>query len=116
MDRQGHQLGDRRRRYLADAARRERADRPIARPYRRARQELRIKTMTFKVALVGMDGKSVPDWVYAELKQAKIDFVFKQCKSRKDLAETGGDADVIWVFGDHESVYKENLDVLAQCG
>src|SRR5215471_9013104 len=72
--------------------------------------------MTFKVALVGMDGKAVPDWVYSELKQASIDFVFKQCKSRKDLAETGGDADVIWVFGDHESVYKENLDVLKQCG
>jgi D-3-phosphoglycerate dehydrogenase / 2-oxoglutarate reductase len=72
--------------------------------------------MTFKVALVGMDGKAVPDWVYAELKQASIDFVFKQCKSRQDLAETGGDADVIWVFGDHESVYKENLDVLKRCG
>jgi D-3-phosphoglycerate dehydrogenase len=72
--------------------------------------------MTFKVALVGMDGKSVPDWVYAELRQADIDFVFKQCKSRQELAEVGADADVIWVFGSHESVYKENLDVLKQCG
>ena len=72
--------------------------------------------MTFKVALVGMDAKALPDWVDAELKQAGIDFVFKQCKSREHLAETGGDADVIWVFGDHESVYKENLDVLTRCG
>jgi D-3-phosphoglycerate dehydrogenase len=72
--------------------------------------------MAFKVALVGMDGKAVPDWVYAELRQAGIDFVLKQCKSRDDLAATGGDADVIWVFGDHESVYKENLDVLKRCG
>ena len=72
--------------------------------------------MTFKVALVGMDAKAVPDWVSAELKQASIDFVFKQCKSREHLAATGGDADVIWVFGDHESVYKENLDVLTRCG
>src|SRR5215470_19892267 len=72
--------------------------------------------MTFKVALVGMDGKTVPEWVYAELNQASIDFVFKQCKSREDLADVGGDADVIWVFGNHESVYKENLDVLKRCG
>ena len=72
--------------------------------------------MTFKVALVGMDAKAVPDWVSTELKQASIDFVFKQCKSREHLVATGGDADVIWVFGDHESVYKENLDVLKRCG
>src|SRR5262245_14631055 len=72
--------------------------------------------MAFKVALVGMDGKSVPDWVYADLGKAKIDFAFKQCKTREELAATGGDADVVWVFGSHESVYKENLDVLKKCG
>ena len=72
--------------------------------------------MAFKVALVGMDGSAVPDWVYAELGRTGIDFVFKQCKSRQELAETGGDADVIWVFGNHESVYAENLDVLKKCG
>jgi D-3-phosphoglycerate dehydrogenase / 2-oxoglutarate reductase len=72
--------------------------------------------MTFKVALVGMDGKAVPDWVYAEMQRAKIDFAFKQCKTREELAAVGGDADVIWVFGNHESVYKENLDVLKRCG
>ena len=72
--------------------------------------------MAFKVSLVGIDGDHVPEWVYAELKKAKIDFVFKPCKSRAELAEVGGDADVIWVFGNHESVYKENLDVLKKCG
>jgi D-3-phosphoglycerate dehydrogenase / 2-oxoglutarate reductase len=72
--------------------------------------------MTFKVALVGMDGKAVPDWVYTDLQQAEIDFAFKQCKTREELAAVGGDADVIWVFGSHESVYKENLDVLKRCG
>src|ERR1700688_1682725 len=72
--------------------------------------------MTFKVALVGMDGKAVTDWVYAEMQRAKIDFAFKQCKTREELAAVGGDADVIWVFGNHESVYKENLDVLKRCG
>src|SRR5258706_6351869 len=72
--------------------------------------------MPFKVALVGMDADAVPDWVYAELKQAGIDFAFKQCKSREELAEIGGDADVIWVFGGHKSVNAENLDVLKRCG
>ena len=72
--------------------------------------------MTFKVALVGMDGNGVPDWVYSDLKQAGIDFAFKLCKTREELAEVGSDADVIWVFGNHESVYKENLDVLKRCG
>ena len=72
--------------------------------------------MAFKVALVGMDGDTVPDWVYAELQKAKIDFAFKLCKTRAELAEVGGNADVIWVFGNHESVYKENLDVLKKCG
>jgi D-3-phosphoglycerate dehydrogenase len=72
--------------------------------------------MAFKIALVGIDGDRVPEWVYAELHKAGVDFVFKPCKSRTELAEVGGDADVIWVFGNHESVYKENLDVLKQCG
>ncbi len=72
--------------------------------------------MAFKVALVGMDGKGVPDWVYADLEKAGIDFAFRQCKTRQELAEVGGDADVIWVFGSHESVYSENLDVLKRCG
>jgi hypothetical protein len=71
--------------------------------------------MTFKVALVGMDGNGVPE-VYSDLQQAKIDFALKLCKTREELAEVGSDADVIWVFGNHESVYKENLDVLKRCG
>jgi D-3-phosphoglycerate dehydrogenase / 2-oxoglutarate reductase len=72
--------------------------------------------MAFKVALVGMDGKALPDWVYADLEQAGIDFVFRHCKTREELAQVGGEADVIWVFGNHESVYRENLDVLKRCG
>ena len=72
--------------------------------------------MQFKVALVGMDADSVPEWVVAALKQAGIAFVFRQCRTREELAEVGGDADVIWVFGSHQSVYAENLDVLKRCG
>ena len=36
--------------------------------------------------------------VYAELAKANIDFAFKLCKTREELAAVGGDADVIWVF------------------
>ncbi len=74
--------------------------------------------MAFKVALVGMDMASagVPDWVYSDLEKADIDFAVKMCKTRDELAEVAGDADVIWVFGSHEIVYAENLDVLKRCG
>ena len=73
--------------------------------------------MSFKVALVGMTaGEEVPDWVRADLEEAGIDFAVKHCKTRDELAEVGSDADIIWVLGDHESVYKENLDVLKHCG
>jgi phosphoglycerate dehydrogenase-like enzyme len=116
MDRQRHQLGHRRRRHVVDAARRRPSDQPIACPYSRPRHELRTRNHDLQSRPGGHGRQDVPDWVYAELKQASIDFVFKQCKSRQDLAETGGDANVIWVFGDHESVYKENLDVLKRSG
>src|SRR5258706_14024257 len=74
--------------------------------------------MAFKVALVGMDMASagVPEWVYSDLEKADIDFAVKMCKTRDELAEVAGDADVIWVFGSHEIVYAENLDVLKRCG
>ena len=70
----------------------------------------------FKVALVGLNGQAVPDWVTERFVREGIQFAAKQCKSRQDLAETAGDADVVWVLGDHECVYAENLDVIPRCG
>jgi len=71
----------------------------------------------FKVALVGGVGNDgVPDWVRDAIANEGITFVDRNCKSREELAELGGDADVIWVFGDHECLYAENLDVIPRCG
>lgn len=70
----------------------------------------------FKVALVGLDSQVVPDWVPARLQEHGIDFVARECRSRDELAQTAGDADVVWVFGTHYCVYAENLDVIPRCG
>jgi D-3-phosphoglycerate dehydrogenase / 2-oxoglutarate reductase len=71
---------------------------------------------TFKVALVGLDGQEPPDWVGERFVQEKITFVYKECTSREELADTAGDADIVWVFGSHQCVYAENLDVIPRCG
>ena len=71
----------------------------------------------FKVALVGgLQDDGVPGWVSERLAQAGIAFVAHNCKSRAELAELAGDADVVWSFGDHECLYAENLDVIPHCG
>ncbi len=71
----------------------------------------------FKVALVGgLRGQDVPEWVSERLRAENIDFAARECMSRQELAEIAGDADVVWVYGDHQTVYAENLDVLARCG
>ncbi|HZQ10763.1 MAG TPA: NAD(P)-dependent oxidoreductase, partial [Anaerolineae bacterium] len=70
----------------------------------------------FKVALIGLDGQSVPTWVSDTFDKEGIAFVAQQCTSREMLAEVAGDADVVWVFGSHQSLYAENLDVIPKCG
>lgn len=70
----------------------------------------------FKVALVGLDGQSVPGWVYERFEREDIGFAVRECVSREELAQTAGDADVVWVFGSHRCVYAENLDVVPRCG
>ena len=70
----------------------------------------------FKVALVGLDNQTVPDWVAGRFAEEQITFVQKECTSREALAEMAGDADVVWVFGSHRCVYAENLDVIPRCG
>lgn len=72
--------------------------------------------MAFKVALVGLDGQTLPDWVPAALANEGIAFVAKECTGRKELADVAGDADVVWVFGSHNCLYAENLDVIPRCG
>lgn len=70
----------------------------------------------FKVAIVALNGQTVPTWVVEPLRNAGIEFVARECTTRAELAETAGDADVVWVTGSHQCLYPENLDVLARCG
>lgn len=70
----------------------------------------------FKVAMVGLDGQTIPDWVPEAFAKQDIAFVVRECTSREMLAETAGDADVVWVFGSHKCLYAENLDVIPRCG
>jgi D-3-phosphoglycerate dehydrogenase len=70
----------------------------------------------FKVALVALNGQVVPDWVREQFTSANINFVAEECKSRDTLAQVAGDADVVWVLGDHDVLYPENLDAIPRCG
>jgi D-3-phosphoglycerate dehydrogenase len=71
---------------------------------------------SFKVALVALDGNSVPEWVPERLARDGISFVARECHGRDELRETAGDADVVWVFGTHECLTAENLEVIPRCG
>lgn len=57
--------------------------------------------MAFKLVLADLDGRTVPDWVGAELRQAGIDFVAQDCRTRAELVQQAADADVVWVVGSH---------------
>lgn len=70
----------------------------------------------FKVALVALDAPAVPDWVRAELAQAGIDLVVRECKTDADVAQVAADADVVWVFGGSRVVTAANLPNLPRCG
>jgi len=70
----------------------------------------------FKVALVGLDGYTVPEWVPQTLAHESIDFAARECRTPQDLVEVAGDADVVWVFGSHRVVTAENLGLAPRCG
>jgi D-3-phosphoglycerate dehydrogenase / 2-oxoglutarate reductase len=70
----------------------------------------------FKVALVALDGNSVPEWVSRRFADAGVEFVARECQGRDQLRDAAADADVVWVFGSHECLSAENLDVIPRCG
>ena len=75
----------------------------------------------FKVSLISRDDSTrddpIPQWVLDTFQKEGINFVSKECTTRDEMASLAGDADVVWVFGDHQDVMtSENLDVLPQCG
>lgn len=71
---------------------------------------------TFKVALVALDGNTVPEWVPERFARHGIEFVAGECHGRQALRETAADADVVWVFGSHDCLTAGNLDVIPRCG
>jgi D-3-phosphoglycerate dehydrogenase / 2-oxoglutarate reductase len=71
---------------------------------------------SFKVALVALDGQTVPGWVAADLAIKGIDLVVHECLTDEDLARWAADADVVWVFGGSRVLTARNLGLLARCG
>src|SRR5258707_504641 len=53
----------------------------------------------FKIALVDLDGETVPDWVSERLVKEGVDLVVQDCRNQEELAKYAGDADVVWLFG-----------------
>jgi D-3-phosphoglycerate dehydrogenase len=70
----------------------------------------------FKVALVGLDGQSVPDWVATRLVEDRIDLVIGECVTDEDLARYAADADLVWLFGGSRVLTPRNLALLPRCG
>ena len=68
-----------------------------------------------KVALVDLDGQTVPQWVGATLKREGVELIVQQCNTCKDLAEYAKDAEVIWLFGGSRILMDGNLTVLPCC-
>lgn len=70
---------------------------------------------SFKVALVALDGESVPDWVRERLYNADVELVSRECTTRADVIELGLDADVLWVFGGSRVITADCLPELQRC-
>jgi D-3-phosphoglycerate dehydrogenase len=68
-----------------------------------------------KVALIDLDGETLPDWVRPSLEQEGIDLVVHECKTRAELAAHAGDADVVWLFGGSRILQDGNLDAVPRC-
>ena len=73
---------------------------------------------SFKVALVTVD-IDMPDWVPEAIAKEGIEFVIRECETKEELAETAGDADLVWVFGGGLIIGPDHLDhfdVIPNCG
>jgi len=68
------------------------------------------------VALVALDGQTVPDWVPTDLAQEGLDLVVHECVTDEDLAQYAADADVVWLFGGSRVLTARNLALLSRCG
>jgi D-3-phosphoglycerate dehydrogenase len=71
---------------------------------------------SFKVALAGLDGQTVPGWVAEGLAEKGIDLVVRECVTDEGLARHARDADVVWLFGGSRVLTAHNLGLLPRCG
>lgn len=72
-------------------------------------------TERVRVALVDLDGQTVPDWVARRLESEGVELIVRQCNSRAELAEHASQADVIWLFGGSRVLQGGSLAVLPRC-
>jgi D-3-phosphoglycerate dehydrogenase len=68
-----------------------------------------------KVALVDLDGQTVPDWVPQTLDQAGIELIIHDCTTRAELLKHAADAEVVWLFGGSRILQDGNLAALPRC-
>jgi D-3-phosphoglycerate dehydrogenase len=68
-----------------------------------------------RVALVDLDGQTVPDWVGPGLEREGVELIVHDCKTRAELAACAGEADVVWLFGGSRILRDGNLEVLPRC-
>jgi len=68
-----------------------------------------------KVALVHLDGETLPNWVRPSLEKEGIEFVVHDCKTRAELAAHAGDAEVVWLFGGSLILQNGNLEAVPRC-
>ena len=68
-----------------------------------------------KVALVDLDGQTVPVWVPQTLDREGITLMIRQCNSREELATYARDADIVWLFGGSRVLHGGSLAVLPRC-
>jgi len=68
-----------------------------------------------RVALVDLDGQTLPDWVREDLEREGIELVSHDCKTAADLAAHAGDADVVWLFGGSRVLLGGNLAAVPRC-
>jgi D-3-phosphoglycerate dehydrogenase len=69
----------------------------------------------FKVALVALDGQTVPDWVAAELARQGIDLAARECATDEEALRLAGDADLVWVFGGSGVLTAQSLERMPHC-
>ena len=68
-----------------------------------------------KVALVDLDGQTVPDWVPQEMARDGVALIIRQCNSRDELAAHVSDADIVWLFGGSRVLHGGSLAAVPRC-